>query len=144
MNAKRRGGVGHGGGLPWSRSGIQTGSPLSRAGRSGRTLPGCCVDMRFAAFPGCRPAVLCLPVLFHGKGKGVPVVAELAAVDTTLVLRNRAAALKTLTAAAVAFPQREGSGCARDNPKSTKKDVNSTTEQLIAHFSQNPPKAGLF
>ena len=47
--------------------------------------------------------------------------------------------LKTLTAAAVAFPQRE-MAVAREITKMYEECVNGTAEQLIAHFSQNPPK----
>ncbi len=105
------------------------------------TLPGCCAIICALQLSGLPTNRFMFAGFIPNKEKGrADLFAELAAVDTTLVFYETAPRLlKTLTAAAVAFPQRE-MAVAREITKMYEECVNGTAEQLIAHFSQNPPK----
>lgn len=94
------------------------------------------------SFRGCRPTALCLPGLFPNREKArADLFAELTSVNTTLVFYETAPRLtKTLTAAGGIFPRGGNWAVAREMTKMFEECVNGGAEELIAHFTQNPPK----
>ena len=80
-------------------------------------------------------------VLVRNREKArADLFAELTSVNTTLVFYETAPRLtKTLTAAAEFFRGRE-LAVAREMTKMFEECVNGGAEELIAHFTQNPPK----
>ena len=85
------------------------------------TLPGCCAIICALQLSGLPTNRFMFAGFIPNKEKGrADLFAELAAVDTTLVFYEMAVA--------------------REITKMYEECVNGTAEQLIAHFSQNPPK----
>lgn len=104
-------------------------------------LPGCCAIICALQLSGLPTNRFMFAGFIPNKEKArADLFAELAPVNTTLVFYETAPRLlKTLAAAAKAFPGRE-MAIAREITKIYEECANGTAEELIARFEQNPPK----
>ena len=104
-------------------------------------LPGCCAVISALQLSGLPTNRFMFAGFIPNREKArADLFAELAGVNTTLVFYETAPRLtKTLAAAAEFFRGRE-LAVAREMTKMFEECVNGGTEELIAHFTQNPPK----
>lgn len=104
-------------------------------------LPGCCAVICALQLSGLPTNRFMFAGFIPNKEKArEDLFRELASVDTTLVFYETAPRLlKTLSAAAGIFRGRE-LAIAREITKMYEECVNGNAEELIAHFTQNPPK----
>lgn len=104
-------------------------------------LPGCCAVISALQLSGLPTNRFMFAGFIPNREKArADLFAELAGVNTTLVFYETAPRLtKTLTAAAEFFRGRE-LAVAREMTKMFEECVNGGAEELIAHFTQNPPK----
>lgn len=104
-------------------------------------LPGCCAVISALQLSGLPTNRFMFAGFIPNREKArADLFAELAGVNTTLVFYETAPRLtKTLAAAAEFFRGRE-LAVAREMTKMFEECVNGGAEELIAHFTQNPPK----
>lgn len=104
-------------------------------------LPGCCAVISALQLSGLPTNRFMFAGFIPNREKArADLFAELTSVNTTLVFYETAPRLtKTLTAAAEFFRGRE-LAVAREMTKMFEECVNGGAEELIAHFTQNPPK----
>ena len=105
------------------------------------TLPGCCALICALQLSGLPTNRFMFAGFIPNREKArADLFAELAGVNTTLVFYETAPRLtKTLAAAAEFFRGRE-LAVAREMTKMFEECVNGGAKELIAHFTQNPPK----
>lgn len=104
-------------------------------------LPGCCAVISALQLSGLPTNRFMFAGFIPNREKArADLFAELTSVNTTLVFYETAPRLtKTLAAAAEFFRGRE-LAVAREMTKMFEECVNGGAEELIAHFTQNPPK----
>lgn len=104
-------------------------------------LPGCCAVISALQLSGLPTNRFMFAGFIPNREKArADLFAELAGVNTTLVFYETAPRLtKTLAAAAEFFRGRE-LAVAREMTKMFEECVNGGAKELIAHFTQNPPK----
>ena len=105
------------------------------------TLPGCCAIICALQLSGLPTNRFMFAGFIPNKEKGrADLFNELVDVDTTLVFYETAPRLlKTLNVAETIFKQRE-IAVAREITKVYEECIRGTAQELIEHFTQNPPK----
>ena len=104
-------------------------------------LPGCCAVISALQLSGLPTNRFMFAGFIPNREKArADLFAELAGVNTTLVFYETAPRLTKTLAAAVEFFRGRELAVAREMTKMFEECVNGGAEELIAHFTQNPPK----